>query len=789
MTTAESQITDISVQDELKTSFLSYSMSVIVSRALPDVRDGLKPVHRRILFGMSQLNLRPERAHVKCARVVGEVMGKYHPHGDVAIYEALVRLALPWAQRIPLVDGHGNFGTQVDGPAAARYTEARMAKAALAMTDELDEDTVDFGANYDGSFEEPKVLPAAFPNLLVNGATGIAVGMATNLAPHNLGEVVGACKHFLLHPEATVEDLMAFIPGPDLPTGGTLLNLEGVAEAYRTGRGMFVMRAKTHFADVTARKKGIIVTELPYQVGAEHVIAAIVKQRAQGRLQGVSNVVDLTDRKSGLRLVIECKTGFQTQAVLDELLRLTPLQSNFHIHNLALVNGQPRTLTLRELVMYYVEHRVSVTTRRCEFRRRKAQARAHLLEGFLRALESIDKVVAAIRSSKDTATARDKLIKSFKLSEIQASAILEMPLRRLTNLEVEKIKTELAELNITIAELNRLLGSTEAMQTLICSELDEVVRQHGSPRRSQLSSATPTIAAVNDAAAKIPEQDVTLTVSATGLIAHWAGPFTGARTKHDAVIAAVATNTHGTVGALTSTGRIVFIPVMETPLGQGKERGSALSEFVQLGAGERLVALVNLAAGGAPLAMGTRNGVVKVLNPADLPKKTDQEVIGLKDGDEVVGAGTLPGADAELVFITSDCQLLRTPASGVRAQGRTGAGVAGVKLAAGAQVLTFAVVTAAATETPVVTVSGGATWTSAKTSPLSQFPAKGRGTAGVRAHRLLRGEERLVAAGVGGLLTGVADNGALVPLPSEVGKRDGAGVKTPVALVAVAVRR
>lgn len=783
------RVIDTPVDDELRTSFLSYAMSVIVSRALPDVRDGLKPVHRRILYAMEQMNLLPSRGYVKSARVVGEAMGKYHPHGDSAIYEALVRMAQDWSMRIPLVDGHGNFGSQTDAPASMRYTEARMTATAVAMTDELDEDTVDFTPNYDGSTNEPTVLPAAFPNLLVNGAEGIAVGMATKMAPHNLTEVVEACKHVLHNPDATVDDLLKFVPAPDLPTGGTLLGLDGAREAYRTGRGTFVMRAVSTIEDVSARKKGIVVTELPYQVGPEHVIAAIKKQREQKRLAGVSNVMDLSDRKVGLRLVIECKSGYQPQAVLDELLRLTPLQTNFNVHNLALVDGQPRTLNLREMVGHYVTHRVAVTTRRSQFRRNKAQARAHLLEGFLIALASIEEVVRTIRAAKDTAAARKNLTRKFKLSETQANAVLEMPLRRLTGLEVEKITSELDELNIQIADLTTLLNDPEAMNTRISAEMDEVVAKYGTPRRSRLSDADPTVRQVHAAEAKIPNSPCTVTLSATGLISYWTGKFTGTRTKHDALVAQVDTTTHSVLSVVTSHGRVLTIPVMELPTGEGKNRGGALTEFVDLTSGEHAVALVDASDTPPLLAMGTRQGVVKVLNPADWPKKSGQDVIRLGDGDMVVGACVLPDGDVDLVFITTGAQLLRTPAGAVRPQGRTGGGVAGVKLGDDAAVVSFTAVGADQDQVHVVTVAGGSAGTSVKRTPVAQFPTKGRATGGVRAHRLLRGEDALVTAGVGVDLVGVAGTGALVVLPQEEGKRDGAGTRTEVEVRALAVRR
>ncbi|MDQ3430853.1 MAG: DNA topoisomerase 4 subunit A, partial [Actinomycetota bacterium] len=439
-------IVDIDVAEEMQGSFLEYAYSVIYSRALPDARDGLKPVHRRILYQMAEMGLRPDRGHVKSARVVGEVMGKLHPHGDGAIYDALVRMAQPWSMRVPLVDGHGNFGSlgNDDPPAAMRYTECRPADAAPLMTASLDEEVVDFGANYDGREREPEVLPAAFPNLLVNGAAGIAVGMATNMPPHNLGEVIAAARHLVAHPDATLDDLMRFVPGPDLPTGGKIVGLDGVREAYESGRGVFRTRATVRVEDITARRKGIVVTELPWGVGPERVIEKIADAVRSRKLQGVSDVKDLTDREKGLRLVIELKGGFNPDAILEQLYRLTPMEDSFGINNVALVDGQPCTLGLKELLLVYIDHRFAVVRRRTEFRRRKAAERAHIVEGLLTALDNIDEVVQVIRSSHDSAEARRRLMDVFDLSEVQATHILDMPLRRLTSLEVEKLRAELA---------------------------------------------------------------------------------------------------------------------------------------------------------------------------------------------------------------------------------------------------------------------------------------------------------------------------------------------------------
>lgn len=480
------RIIDIDVSEEMRESFLEYAYSVIYARALPDARDGLKPVQRRILFQMNEMGLRPDRGHVKSARVVGEVMGKLHPHGDSAIYDALVRMAQPFSLRLPLIDGQGNFGSLDDGPAAMRYTECRLTAAALSMTDSLDEDVVDFRANYDGREVEPSVLPAAFPNLLVNGASGIAVGMATNMPPHNLGEVIDALRHYIENPKASLDELMKFIPGPDLPSGGEILDLANIREAYLTGRGTFKMRAKASIETVTARKKGIVITELPFNVGAERVIDRIKSLVESKKLKGISRVIDLTDGEKGLRLVIEVKSSHEPEELLDELYRLTPMEESFSINSVALVDGRPRTLGLAELLQVYLKHRLLVVTRRSEFRLGKAKDRLHLVDGLLLAIVDIDKVIKIIRGSEDAQIAREKLIKTFKLSEIQATYILDMPLRRLTKTSKIELEAEQSELNKTITDLKAILASDKKLKKIVSDELKEIGDKFATARRTKL---------------------------------------------------------------------------------------------------------------------------------------------------------------------------------------------------------------------------------------------------------------------------------------------------------------
>lgn len=518
----EERILDIDVVDEMQGSFLEYAYSVIYSRALPDARDGMKPVQRRIVYQMGEMGLRPDRGFVKCARVVGEVMGKLHPHGDASIYDAMVRMAQPFSMRLPLVDGHGNFGSlgNDDPPAAMRYTESRMAPAALLMTESIDEDTVDFSPNYDGQEREPVALPAAYPNLLVNGASGIAVGMATNMPPHNLGEVIAAARHLIRHPAADLETLMRFVPGPDLPTGGRIVGLSGIKDAYESGRGSFKIRATTSVETVTARRKGIVVTELPFTVGPEKVISKIKDLVGSKKLQGIADVKDLTDRNHGLRLVIEIKNGFVPEAVLEQLYKLTPMEESFGINNVALVDGQPLTLGLKELLEVYLDHRFEVVRRRSEFRRTKKRDRLHLVEGLLVALLDIDEVIRLIRESENSAQAKERLIERFSLSEIQTQYILDTPLRRLTKFDRIELETESDRLNGEIDELTGILDSDAELRKMVSAELAAVAKKFATDRRTVLlESAGAPVAAVS---LEVADDPCRVLLSSTGLLARTA---------------------------------------------------------------------------------------------------------------------------------------------------------------------------------------------------------------------------------------------------------------------------
>ena len=617
-------IVETPLKDEMSKSFLEYAYSVIYARALPDARDGLKPVQRRIIYQMGQMNLTPDRPYMKSARVVGEVMGKLHPHGDSAIYEAMVRLAQPFAMRLPLVDGHGNFGSLDDGPAASRYTEARLAPAALGMNADINEDTVDFTPNYDNKLKEPSVLPSAIPNLLVNGASGIAVGMATNMATHNLGEVVQAAKYLMRHPDATLEELMRYVPGPDWPGGGIIIGRDGIRQAYETGRGAFITRAATHIENVTARKKAIVVTELPFMVGPERVLERISDGVKNRRLEGISSAIDLTDRHNGTRLVIEIKTGFDPNAVLAQLFKHTPLEDSFTMNNVALVDGRPHTMGLKEMLEVWIAHRRTVIRRRSEFRRKKALERLHLVDGLLLALVDIDEVIQVIRTSDDADKAKTRLMTVFDLDEIQAQYILDLRLRRLTKMSRIELEAERDELKRTIEGLERILGSDDELDRVVVSEMDQAVTKWGTPRRtvlldlnpdgslapvtaqgqeavpdtaveamhaaSRVSAAAEDVAAAaaarkagneEDAAAALQLEDTPCAVmmSASGLVARttadavdvWKSHASNGtknsaeRATDDQIVTVFPTTTRSRYGLVTSAGRLVLADVAELP--------------------------------------------------------------------------------------------------------------------------------------------------------------------------------------------------------------------------------
>ena len=875
--TVKENIVETPLNEEMSKSFLEYAYSVIYARALPDARDGLKPVQRRIIYQMGQMSLNPDRPYMKSARVVGEVMGKLHPHGDSAIYEAMVRLAQPFAMRLPLVDGHGNFGSLDDGPAASRYTEARMAPAALGMNADIAENTVDFTPNYDNKLQEPTVLPAAIPNLLVNGGSGIAVGMATNMATHNLGEVVAAAKHLMRHPDATLEELMRYVPGPDWPGGGVIVGRKGIREAYETGRGALTTRSVTHIENVTARKKAIVVTELPFMVGPERVLERISEGVKNRKLDGISGAIDLTDRHNGTRLVIEIKTGFDPNAVLAQLFKHTPLQDNFTINNVALVNGRPHTMGLKEMLQVWVDHRRVVIRRRSEFRRKKALERLHLVEGLLLAMVDIDEVIQVIRSSDDAEAAKTKLIAVFDLDEIQAQYILDLRLRRLTKMSRIELEAERDDLKRRIEELERILASDEALDGVVIDEMDDAVAKYGTPRRTVLldedeegnltpvvahgddgvsanamaaaraaatvSSAAADVAAAAKAAKKAGDENATASalqiddepcavmLSATGLIARtsedaverWENrSASDGRAKDDQIVSMFRTSTRSSYGLVTSAGRLVLAHVVELPKvsadgplsvtgGVKAEELLGMTENTDPIRGERVIAAIDMPStddGGqlVPLALGTRNGVVKRWNRESPTTMDSWSVIDLKDDDEVLAAAEARDED-RLVFVSTDSSLLTFEAKNVRPQGRTAGGMAGIRLAEGCSVAAFAVVPDgkvtwnyeegenglfSASGAVVLTVAGdsealpGTETGAAKVTPLEMYPTKGRGTGGVRSQRFLKGQDTLILAFVGAYpLHASTQSGAPVELPKPDMRRDGSGtdLSAPIAVV------
>jgi DNA gyrase subunit A len=753
---------------------------------------------------MGEMGLRPDRGHVKSARVTGEVMGKLHPHGDSAIYDAMVRMAQDFSLRMPLIDGHGNFGSLDDGPAAARYTEARLSLAAMLMNEDLVEDVVDFKPNYDAQLTEPEVLPAAFPNLLVNGSAGIAVGMATNMAPHNLRETIAAAIHLLNNVDATNLELMKFVPGPDLPTGGIIVGLEGIKDAYETGRGSFKTRAKVSVESVSPRKLGLVVTELPYLVGPEKVIEKIKEGVNNKKLQGIAAVTDLTDRTNGLKLVIELKTGFDPEVVLDLLYRFTPMEDSFGINNVALVEGRPQTLGLRDLLGVFLAHRILVTRRRSNNRLGKKKARLHLLEGLLKAILEIDEVIRIIRTSDEVDQARSGLMTKFSLSEIQAEYILELKLRRLTKFSKLELETESSSLKEEIDFLEKLLANESLLRNVVSEELQAVADKYGDARRTQLLSEGGEVKAVSNAkavasGAALADTECSILLTSSGLLgrtpSYVASEPGVKRRRHDGVANHIETSTRTDIGFLTSAGRMLRIHAGDIPpVGDTFDPAAAVtaSEFLGLNGQEKLIGVFDLSSE-TDIAVATSLGVIKRV-VADWPNKEEFEVITLKEGDRLVGAD-LASEAVEYVLITSDAQLLRFDASGVRATGRGAAGIAGINLSENATVVGFGVVTkpeltqvitAAKSESTLAGIDGG----SLKRSMLSEFPAKGRATGGVRAHKFIRNEDHLYFAAVTELeaLGASADGKPIDILAIELAKRDGSGTTLDIAIGSVGKR-
>ena len=735
----DNNLIDVNLTSEMKTSFIDYAMSVIVSRALPDVRDGLKPVHRRILYGMNELGVTPDKPHKKSARITGDVMGKYHPHGDYSIYEAMVRMAQWWSYRYMLVDGHGNFGSMDgDGAAAQRYTEARMSKIALEMLRDINKNTVDFTDNYDASEREPNVLPARFPNLLVNGATGIAVGMATNIPPHNLGESIDAVKLMMDNPDVTTRELMEVLPGPDFPTGALVMGKSGIHKAYETGKGSIVLRSRTEIEETKTGRERIVVTEFPYMVNKTKVHEHIVRLVQEKRIDGITAVRDESNRE-GVRFVIEVRRDASANVILNNLFKMTQMQTNFGFNMLAIQNGVPKILSLREILGSYIEHQKEVVTRRTIFDKEKAEARAHILEGLLIALDHIDEVIKIIRNSQTDAEAQAELMSKFKLSERQSQAILDMRLRRLTGLERDKIQSEYDDLVALIADLADILAKPERVVAIIKEELDEVKRKFGDPRRTELMVGEVLSLEDEDL---IEESNVLITLSNKGYIKRLdQDEFTaqkrggrgvqGTGVKDDDFVRElVSTSTHDRLLFFTNKGRVYRLKGYEIPEYGRTAKGLPIVNLLKLDDGESIQTIINVAqdrSEDAYLFFTTRSGLVKRTSVAEFAniRQNGLKALNLKDEDELINVFLTDG-NTDVIIGTKFGYSVRFKESVVRNMGRSATGVRGVNLRPGDQVVGASVITDQ-DEVLIITEKGYG-----KRTRADEYPTKGRGGKGIK---------------------------------------------------------
>ena len=735
----DKNLIDVNLTSEMKTSFIDYAMSVIVARALPDVRDGLKPVHRRILYGMNELGVTPDKPHKKSARITGDVMGKYHPHGDSSIYEAMVRMAQWWSYRYMLVDGHGNFGSMDgDGAAAQRYTEARMSKIALEMLRDINKNTVDFVDNYDASEREPLVLPARFPNLLVNGATGIAVGMATNIPPHNLGETIDAVKLMMDNPEVTTRELMEVLPGPDFPTGALVMGKSGIHKAYETGKGSIVLRSRTEIEVTKSGRERIVVTEFPYMVNKTKVHEHIVRLVQEKRIEGITAVRDESNRE-GVRFVIEVRRDASANVILNNLFKMTQMQTNFGFNMLAIQNGVPKILSLRQILGAYIEHQKEVVTRRTIFDKEKAEARAHILEGLLIALDHIDEVIRIIRNSQTDAEAQAELMAKFKLSERQSQAILDMRLRRLTGLERDKIQSEYDDLVALIADLADILAKPERVATIIKEELEEVKRKFGDARRTELMIGEVLSLEDEDL---IEETDVLITLSNKGYIkrldqAEFTAQKRGGRgvqgtgvKDDDFVRELVSTSTHDHLLFFTNKGRVYRLKGYEIPEYGRTAKGLPIVNLLKLDEGESIQTIVNVEqdrSDEAYLFFTTRQGLVKRTNVAEFSniRQNGLKALNLRDEDELINVFLTDG-NTDVIIGTKYGYSVRFNEAVVRNMGRSATGVRGVNLREGDKVVGASVVTDQ-DEVLIITEKGYG-----KRTMASEYPTKGRGGKGIK---------------------------------------------------------
>ena len=774
----DKNLIDVNLTSEMKTSFIDYAMSVIVARALPDVRDGLKPVHRRILYGMNELGVTPDKPHKKSARITGDVMGKYHPHGDSSIYEAMVRMAQWWSYRYMLVDGHGNFGSMDgDGAAAQRYTEARMSKIALEMLRDINKNTVDFADNYDASEREPMVLPARFPNLLVNGATGIAVGMATNIPPHNLGETIDAVKLMMDNPEVTTRELMEVLPGPDFPTGALVMGKSGIHKAYETGKGSIVLRSRTEIEVTKSGRERIVVTEFPYMVNKTKVHEHIVRLVQEKRIEGITAVRDESNRE-GVRFVIEVRRDASANVILNNLFKMTQMQTNFGFNMLAIQNGVPKVLSLRQILGAYIEHQKEVVTRRTIFDKEKAEARAHILEGLLIALDHIDEVIRIIRNSQTDAEAQAELMSKFKLSERQSQAILDMRLRRLTGLERDKIQSEYDDLVALIADLADILAKPERVATIIKEELEEVKRKFGDARRTELMVGEVLSLEDEDL---IEETDVLITLSNKGYIkrldqAEFTAQKRGGRgvqgtgvKDDDFVRELVSTSTHDHLLFFTNKGRVYRLKGYEIPEYGRTAKGLPIVNLLKLDEGESIQTIINVEQDRSDesyLFFTTRQGVVKRTNVAEFSniRQNGLKALNLRDEDELINVFLTDG-NTDVIIGTKYGYSVRFNEAVVRNMGRSATGVRGVNLRDGDKVVGASVITDQ-DEVLVITEKGYG-----KRTIAGEYPTKGRGGKGIKTANItekngplaglltVKGDEDLMIITDTGVMirTGVAD--------------------------------
>ena len=740
----QDKLIPVNLEQEMKKSFIAYAMAVIVDRALPDVRDGLKPVHRRILYDMSEeLGMTPDKPTRKSARVVGDVLGKFHPHGDSSVYDAMVRLAQPFNIRYPLIEGQGNFGSvDGDGAAAMRYTEARLQKLTMHLLDGIDKDTVDFYPNFDETMQQPSVLPARFPNLLVNGSSGIAVGMATNIPPHNLTEVINGVICMIDNPECTVDDLMQHIKGPDFPTGGLIMGYRGIREAYQTGHGRITVRAKTSIEEMTGNRSRIIVTEIPYQVNKSVLVKKVADLVHEKKIEGISDIRDESNDRQGMRIVIELKKDVQPQVVLNMLYKHTPMQENFGANMLALVNGKPRVLNLREMIYFYLEHQKDVVTRRTRFELNKAQNRAHILEGLLKALDHIDEIVAIIRASKDTNTAKEALMLRFEFSDRQAQAILDMRLARLTGLERERLQEEYVELEKTIERLTAILGDEHLLMDVIKTEIGEIRDRFGDERRSELTIAEDDI----DIEDLIQEENMVVTLTHDGYVKrvsssvyraqHRGGRgVSGMNVKDtDYTTQMFVVSTHQEIMFFTNTGRVYSLKCYQIPEAGRQARGTAIINLLQIAGGEKVSTMLPMPKETEQdhnLVMATRRGMIKktALEEFRNLRKNGLIAIALREGDELIGV-RLSNGDDEMLVSTRKGKCIRFNERHVRNVGRNSIGVRSMRITEGDEVIDIAAVEPDTTVLAITTKGYGK-----RTDP-EEYREQGRGGMGVKAMQL-----------------------------------------------------